>query len=118
MSANKLLAADAVAFCAKQRDIRSETLNRQVTPGERKGKRHFLFFATQLISRFRDKPFQQPFKPDHDILAPSHPNQSKAQQVDADISTICLGQTSQMKAFIVHEQMQSAGGRIQDGERV
>jgi hypothetical protein len=33
MSANKLLVADAAAFCAKQRDTRSEKRDRQVASG-------------------------------------------------------------------------------------
>ena len=54
MSANKLLVADAAAFCAKPRDIRSKKRDRQVTPGEGKGKAAFSylrpnwFFTSEL----------------------------------------------------------------------
>ena len=42
----------------------------------------------------------------------------EAQQVDGNININYPGQAGQMQAIDVHQQMQSAEGRVQDGERV
>jgi len=44
MSANKLLVADAAAFCAKQKEVCSEKWPRQVTPGRKEGKAAISYF--------------------------------------------------------------------------
>ena len=44
MSANKLLVADAAAFCAKQNKACSEKRPRQVTPGRNEGKAAIFYF--------------------------------------------------------------------------
>jgi hypothetical protein len=55
MSANNLLVADAAAFCAKQRDIRSEKRDRQVASSRDGWKAGCgLFFETQLFFNFKD----------------------------------------------------------------